>query len=380
MTNKIIASGVIALLFASLTQATAETQGQFNLKYVPSSIDKFWYNKLVGARLLDSMIKKLNEKLILPYNVTVTTDDCSVSNAFYVKEQHTVLICYDLMNTIWQTLNTGYTGTAENANEITLNTIKFVTYHEIAHALIDVYNLSVLGKEEDAADIFATISSIQNTDTEAIISAAVWSAITSREPTVVAFADTHSLNQQRFFNMLCLLYGSDPSKYAALVTDNLLPAYRAVSCKDEYNKAKESWNNQLGQHFKVKAQPPSPQPPSPQVGEKISLSHFQLVDQLGSALGSISVGQQAVLQSSMSNDLNTDQKFSYIMQIKDSNGATIQIAWINGEIPSGKTFDIGLSWIPDTKGNYAVDVFVWQSIANPVALSSKPLSTTITVT
>jgi len=115
------------------------------------------------------------------------------------------------------------------------------------------------------------------------------------------------------------------------------------------------------------------------VSEKISLSNLQMVDQLGSRMSGVSVGEQVVLQSSVRNNQGIEQKFAYIMQIKDSDGATVMIAWINGEIPSGKTFDVGLSWIPENKGSYKADVFVWQSVANPLPLSSKTLTATITV-
>ncbi len=112
--------------------------------------------------------------------------------------------------------------------------------------------------------------------------------------------------------------------------------------------------------------------------DEISLSNFGLRDRAGAAVTSVSVGQQVVLQSSMKNEQALDQAFAYIMQIKDTGGATVMIAWVNGEIPSNKTFDIGLSWIPESKGSYNVDIFVWQSIGYPETLS-KPLSKTITV-
>ncbi|MFQ5969817.1 MAG: hypothetical protein ACE5J2_04925 [Nitrososphaerales archaeon] len=121
----------------------------------------------------------------------------------------------------------------------------------------------------------------------------------------------------------------------------------------------------------------APKPES--FAEKISLSNTQFVDQLGTRISDISVGKQVVLQSSVKNNLSIDQKFAYIMQIKDSDGITIMIAWINGEIPRDKTFNIGLSWIPDITGKYAIDVFVWESVANPLPLSEM-LRTTIIVT
>ena len=74
----------------------------------------------------------------------------------------------------------------------------------------------------------------------------------------------------------------------------------------------------------------------------------------------------------MENNLGTDQKFAYILQIKDSENITVMIAWMNGKIPKGETFDIGLSWIPDAAGKYTADVFVWGKCCKSGSASTSP--------
>jgi hypothetical protein len=37
-----------------------------------------------------------------------------------------------------------------------LGTLRFVLLHELGHGFVDLYNMPVLGREEDAADRFAT--------------------------------------------------------------------------------------------------------------------------------------------------------------------------------------------------------------------------------
>ena len=41
----------------------------------------------------------------------------------------------------------------------------------------------------------------------------------------------------------------------------------------------------------------------------------------------------------------------------------------HGSLGAGKTFRPAQSWMPDTAGTYTVTIFVWESFANPVALS-----------
>ena len=49
-----------------------------------------------------------------------------------------------------------------------------------------------------------------------------------------ALADVHSLSSQRFFNLLCLAYGSDPSTFAFVKRD--LPSDRAAGCGREFKR------------------------------------------------------------------------------------------------------------------------------------------------
>ena len=54
-------------------------------------------------------------------------------------------------------------------------------------------------------------------------------------------ADEHLLQEQRFYNSLCMIYGSNTSKYENIVTEGYLPKERAVRCQTEYQRTVESW-------------------------------------------------------------------------------------------------------------------------------------------
>ncbi len=57
--------------------------------------------------------------------------------------------------------------------------------------------------------------------------------------------DEHSLDEQRFYDTICLIYGHDPAKYAYLVKDNTPPEERAELCREDYPKVSNSWNQLL---------------------------------------------------------------------------------------------------------------------------------------
>jgi hypothetical protein len=66
----------------------------------------------------------------------------------------------------------------------------------------------------------------------------------------LAFADEHSLDQQRYYNIICLLYGQDEERFASLVKDGTLPPARAERCSDEFARVDKAWDALLAPYTK----------------------------------------------------------------------------------------------------------------------------------
>lgn len=113
--------------------------------------------------------------------------------------------------------------------------------------------------------------------------------------------------------------------------------------------------------------------------ERAPASAPRIVDVSGNAItGAVKVGQQIQIVTDLTNGQDRDQPFAYIMQIQDSNGVTVSLSWITGTMTSGQSANPAQSWIPKAAGKYTVQIFVWQSLTNPNALSP-PMSTRILV-
>lgn len=63
------------------------------------------------------------------------------------------------------------------------------------------------------------------------------------------FADEHSLSEQRYFNLLCMMYGHDPRTYDWVLEKGLLPEARARRCQGESDKIFKAWGALLSPHF-----------------------------------------------------------------------------------------------------------------------------------
>jgi hypothetical protein len=197
------------------------------------------------ARLLENASQKLNKALILPRNIVLRTKDCNEVNAFYDANERSVTMCYELMEHFYRTFKS--TGMAdEKAYEKMNDAVRFVFLHEIGHALIDQYKLPVAGNEEDAADrcsAYINLKELGEEGLRAVYVAADAFAIESKQSDNSSrnLADEHLLREQRFYNSLCMIYGSDPGKHADIVADGYLPKERAVRCQGEYQRAVDSW-------------------------------------------------------------------------------------------------------------------------------------------
>jgi len=111
--------------------------------------------------------------------------------------------------------------------------------------------------------------------------------------------------------------------------------------------------------------------------ERVPAGTPAAVDSNGAAAAPV-VGTVSVLQAEVCNNDAVTHTFTYIVQIKDANGVVVSINWIQGNsLAAGSCVTPGISWTPDSAGEYTIEVFVWESLSNAVALS--PVST-LTVT
>jgi hypothetical protein len=205
--------------------------------------------KVRSEKLLSKAADQLNRALILPNDIYLRTKDCSENNAFYDSRDRSITMCYELMEDFFETFKS--TGQAEQAAYAKMfDAVKFVFLHEIAHALMDAYKLPVAGGEEDAADRCAAFINITELGDEGVrnvmAAAEAFSIESKRNGSKRNLADEHLLQEQRFYNSLCMIYGSDQNKYANIVSDGFLPKERAARCPVEFQRTVDAWGSLLG--------------------------------------------------------------------------------------------------------------------------------------
>src|SRR5215468_6267771 len=170
----------------STTTIAAEAQAnRMTVEYVPPTnpAHQTLYQRLKERRVLEKL-QEVFSPFRLPMELTLRTVGCDgVSNAWYQKpapgssSPPSVNVCYEYLAEILQSLPPETTPTGITPMDAMVGQFFYVFAHEMGHAMFDILGIPVFGREEDAADDFATYIMLRFGDEEsrALITGAAYS-------------------------------------------------------------------------------------------------------------------------------------------------------------------------------------------------------------
>ena len=225
-------------------------KGDFKVGYPPSQKGKkpMPADEAAGFK---EIADSLNSLIALPRDVYLNIDTCGEANAFYDPSGPQIKICYELLEQYEKEFKT-ISKDPKEVDDMVEDTLVQTLFHELGHCLIDQWDLPATGREEDAVDQLATVLLLDGSSGQkSAINAALEFAIASsnEEKGDMLFWDEHSFSKTRFYDMLCLVYGSNPTKNAFMIGDDGLPKQRADRCPAEYKKADHAWMKLLQPYF-----------------------------------------------------------------------------------------------------------------------------------
>jgi len=251
------------LIIATTTIAAEAQTNRMVVEYVPPTnpAHQTLYQRLMERRVLEKL-QEVFGPFRVPVEMKLRTVGCDgVSNAWYQKpapgssSPPTVSVCYEYLAEIQQSMPPGTTPAGITPMNAMMGQCFYVFAHEMGHAMFDVLGVPVMGREEDAADNFATYLMLRFGDEEAraLITGAAYSYnkyVQGSQVTVplAAFSDAHSAPAQRFYNLLCTAYGSDQARYGDFVEKEYLPKSRAGSCMREFNTTAFAFRELISPH------------------------------------------------------------------------------------------------------------------------------------
>ncbi len=240
---------------ASTTGANDIDKGDFKVGYSPTTL-AVTPEKVMPKEVADMLVEianPLNEIVALPYDVYLNFDVCGQPNAFYNPNTKEITMCVEFLAEFERVFKQ-VSEKPEDVDDMVFGAMAVFFFHELGHCLIDVWDLPATGREEDAVDQLAMVLLLDGTPEgeRMVLSAAIFFSISSAEQDdrELAFWDEHSLDQQRFYDMLCQIYGSNPEKNEHLLGEDALPLERAARCPAEYKRIDSAWGQLLGPYLK----------------------------------------------------------------------------------------------------------------------------------
>jgi hypothetical protein len=185
-------------------------------------------------------IQALLSPLRLPRRLLLKTQGCDgVSNAWYDGEA--VTVCYEYLDELWKNAAQETTPAGIAPIDTLIGPVVDVFLHEAGHAVFDILEVPLFGREEDAADQFSTyiMLKLEKDEARRLIKGNAYQYKGDVQSSTVSmplkkFANEHGTPSQRFFNVLCLAYGADKVLFADFVSKGYLPQERSEGCEDEY--------------------------------------------------------------------------------------------------------------------------------------------------
>ena len=192
-------------------------------------------DRLMRRQVLEQLRLFLSP-LKLPRKLLVQLDQCNAERRPY-QSGGPVTICYEHIAKVDRVAPREQQPGGLPREPMIVGAFIQAVLHEVAVATFDVLEIPVWGRESDAADKLAGFIMVQfgkDVALKIMVGAAWYFDASERQWNESDYASEQSPEAQRFFNYLCIAFGSDPASFKFLIDQNLLPVQRARRCTDEY--------------------------------------------------------------------------------------------------------------------------------------------------
>jgi hypothetical protein len=278
MTAAVVLTALSSLTFASSVKAQQRApldNPNIAVDLVPSPKFKAIYKRFEDRKVLPQIKQFLAPLQLEPLRQDGTLDgplmirvrectqkkDGDVSNAWYSSGETEITYCYAYIQGSEKDAPKVRTEEGLTREDAVDGAFLGTLFHELGHAVIDLFKVPVYGREEDAADQISAFVMLQfgpNVARRTILARAnTYRERYRRDPTSILY-DEHATNLQRFYNYLCLGYGGFPDEFKDLVDRPLkganaeqkfLPSRRAANCKNEYEQVRHAFATSLKPHL-----------------------------------------------------------------------------------------------------------------------------------
>lgn len=246
---RMLAFALLGLVCLSIpAHAQRAPSGVIRYEYVPPMSLHYLptVERLKQFRLLEQLAEFFSP-IRLPHNFAMTTAECGDVNAYYSSPQRKIVLCYELVEAIERSGPKIGEVSEFSYEEVVVGSIVGALLHELGHAVFDMNEVPVLGREEDAADAIATFIALQFSKDVArtVVRGTSYLHKGRFSFYAPAYWDEHGTGLQRYYNSLCVAYGGAPELFKELIAKSDMPKTRSDNCEREYRQVEHAFKKTL---------------------------------------------------------------------------------------------------------------------------------------
>jgi len=190
----------------------------------------------------------------LPRELTIEVRGCNGSEtAWYDRDK--AVFCYEYVELIQRHAPKVATPGGVQRGDAIVGAVIDTLLHESGHAIFDLLEIPVMGREEDAADFFSIYMMLQfpAEDARRLIEGIAFNMGSearddfSEKQRPEMYAGPHGINAQRHYNVLCLAYAANQALFDNVVPAGL-PPWRARNCWEEWAMLKRAFTQLIMPH------------------------------------------------------------------------------------------------------------------------------------
>ena len=205
------------------------------------------FNRVQQFKLLEQLSEFLSP-LRMPHKFSMVTIECGFVNAQYQPSKWRIELCYEYVEAVERVAPKLGQPSEFSFEEVVVGGLVGVLLDELGHAVIDMLNIPVFGREEDAADEISTFIALQfSPDVARTIVRGnayvykVWYGFGAP-----AYFDEHGTGLQRYYNSLCIAHGSErPELFKEFLDKGELPKERAAGCQRETRRSRSAFEKTI---------------------------------------------------------------------------------------------------------------------------------------
>jgi len=249
-------AGMTLITTMATTAFSASKTDRISIRYVPpkNPEHQLIYTQMKQRGSLEKL-QRLLSPIRLPRKLQISLEGCDgEADAFY--DYAAITICYEYVDELRQNMPKEITPSGIKPFDAILGPLFEASLHEFGHALFDMLDLPVFGREEDAADQVAAYLLLLFKDSEArrLITATVRTYGSEENKNDLCrplgdYANEHSTPAQRAYNLMCISYGADKKLFGNFVSKGYLPKERAEYCYEEYEQVEDAFEKLVHPHL-----------------------------------------------------------------------------------------------------------------------------------